>query len=467
MKNKSLIKKVIETDPAARYALNVIINYPGVHAMFCYRINHFLWTKLHLKLLARLLSQVARFLTGIEIHPGAVIGRRLFIDHGMGIVIGETSIIGDDCTIYHGVTLGGTGKEKKKVLLVTFSDNADHQDTLFGMYEEMRNRSDWDAYLLCIKTPKVELQQSDHTWLVDCPERPGVTKKTLNLPLLLSIVHRIRREHFDAIYFESLHTWNLPIMMMSGKAKTYQVIHEVIPHEGDSQVKMVDLMNKAVVKFADTIVLRNKTYIQDMIDRYGISAERVKYLELWRRYPDYTAPVHNGRALFFGRINPYKGADNLLEIVRLCPDIQFDVIGRVDPQMQEVVNQLAKEKNVKLNNDYVTDAEMRAAFINCDWAIVPYNSASQSGIIIDAYKYSRPVIAFEVGAIPEQVDDGKSGYLVEAGDNQKFAAKLKEAMQLSAEQYDAMSRDAYQYGSKKYATSGAVERFVELLNDKI
>ena len=353
----------------------------------------------------------------------------------------------------------------RKVLLVTFSDNADHQDTLFGMYEEMRKQSDWDAYLLCIKTPKVELKQSDHTWLVDCPERPGVTKKTFNLPLLFSIIHRIRREHFDAVYFESLHTWNLPIMMMSGKAKTYQVIHEVIPHEGDSQIKMVDLMNKAVVKFADTIVLRNKTYIQELIDRYGIGAERVKYLELWRRYPSYTKPVHNGRALFFGRINPYKGADNLVEIVRLCPDIQFDVIGRVDPQMQDVVDQLAKEKNVKLNNDYVTDVEMREAFIDCDWAIVPYNSASQSGIIIDAYKYSRPVIAFAVGAIPEQVDDGKSGYLVEAGDNQKFAAKLRETKKMSTEQYDAMSRDAYQYGSKKYATGGAVERFVALLEE--
>ena len=354
----------------------------------------------------------------------------------------------------------------KKVLLVTFSDNADHQDTLFGMYEEVRNRSDWEAYLLCIKTPKVKLQKSDHTWLVDCPERPGVTKKTFNLPLLFSIIHRIRKQHFDAIYFESLHTWNLPIMLISGKAKTYQVIHEVIPHEGDSQVKMVDLMNKAVVKFADTIVLRNKTYIQDMIDRYGISAGRVKYLELWRRYPAYTSPIHNGRALFFGRINPYKGADNLLEIVRLCPDIQFDVIGRVDPQMQKVVEQLAKEKNVKLNNDYVTDEEMREAFINCDWAIVPYNSASQSGIIIDAYKYSRTVIAFAVGAIPEQVDDGKSGYLVAAGDNQKFAAKLREAKKMSTEQYDVMSRNAYQYGSKKYATIGAVERFVALLEEK-
>lgn len=351
----------------------------------------------------------------------------------------------------------------RKVLLVTFSDNADHQDTLFGMYEEMRKRKDWDTYLLCIKTPKVVLQQSEHTWLVNCPERPGVTKKTFNFPLLFSMIHRIRKECFDSIYFESLHIWNLPIMVMAGKAKTYQVIHEVIPHEGDSQVKMVDLMNKAVVRFANTIVLRNKTYIQDMINRYSINADRVKYLELWRRYPKYTAPVHSGHVLFFGRINPYKGADNLLEIVRLCPNIKFDVVGRVDPQMKDIVEQLAKEKNVKLNNNYVTDEEMREAFINCDWVIVPYNSASQSGVIIDAYKYSRPVIAFDVGAISEQIDAEKSGYLVAAGDNKKFAEKLKEVMILKEDEYDTMSKYAYRYGSKKYATSGAVERVVELL----
>ncbi len=354
----------------------------------------------------------------------------------------------------------------RKILLVTFSDNADHQDTLFGMYEEMIKQRTWDTYLLCIQEPKVELKKSDHTWLVDCPERPGVTRKTFNLSLLFSIIHRIRKGHFDAIYFESLHTWNLPIMLMSGKAKTYQVIHEVIPHEGDSQAKMVNLMNKAVVKLADTIVLRNKTYVQDMIERYGINPERVRYLELWRRYPEYTAPVYNGRVLFFGRINPYKGADNLLDIVRLCPDIKFEIIGRVDSQMHEIIEQLSKEKNVKINNDYVTDEEMSDAFINCDWVIVPYNSASQSGIIIDAYKYSRPVIAFAVGAIPEQIDTDKSGYLVEAGNNKKFAEKLKKAMSVNQDEYDTMSKYAYQYGRKKYATSGAVERFVELLEEK-
>ena len=112
--SKTLIGRILEMDPAARHPLNVIINYPGLHAMFLFRIYHFLW-KLHLKLIARFLSQVARFLTGIEIHPGATIGKRFFIDHGMGVVIGETTIIGDDCTLYQGVTLGGVGTGEHKV----------------------------------------------------------------------------------------------------------------------------------------------------------------------------------------------------------------------------------------------------------------------------------------------------------------------------------------------------------------
>lgn len=109
-----LICRILEIDPAARNRLNVILNYPRLHAVFFYRIHHFLW-KIHLKILARFLSQVARFLTGIEIHPGAMIGKRLFIDHGMGVVIGETAIIGDDCTLYQGVTLGGVGTGQYQV----------------------------------------------------------------------------------------------------------------------------------------------------------------------------------------------------------------------------------------------------------------------------------------------------------------------------------------------------------------
>jgi len=104
---------VMEHDPAAKSRLEVFLCYAGLHAVWFYRVNHSLWNHNFL-LLARWLSQVARLLTGIEIHPGAKIGRRLFIDHGMGVVIGETAIVGDDVTLYQGVTLGGTGKELGK-----------------------------------------------------------------------------------------------------------------------------------------------------------------------------------------------------------------------------------------------------------------------------------------------------------------------------------------------------------------
>lgn len=104
---KEDVNCVFDRDPAARNIFEVLFTYPGVHAVVMHRLAHALWTK-KLKLLARLTSNVSRFITGIEIHPGAVLGRRFFIDHGMGVVIGETAEVGDDCTLYHGVTLGGT-----------------------------------------------------------------------------------------------------------------------------------------------------------------------------------------------------------------------------------------------------------------------------------------------------------------------------------------------------------------------
>lgn len=107
------IKSILERDPAARNALEVALLYPGFHAVLFHRFAHMLY-KCGLRFLPRLISQISRFFTKIEIHPGATIGKGLLIDHGCGVVIGETTVIGDDCTIYQGVTLGGTGKDTGK-----------------------------------------------------------------------------------------------------------------------------------------------------------------------------------------------------------------------------------------------------------------------------------------------------------------------------------------------------------------
>jgi serine O-acetyltransferase len=110
---KEDIQVVFQRDPALRSAWEVVLAYPGFHAVLIYRLSHWIWQR-HFSTLARFVSHVGRFLTGIEIHPGAKIGRRFFIDHGMGVVIGETSEIGDDVTLYQGVTLGGTSTQRIK-----------------------------------------------------------------------------------------------------------------------------------------------------------------------------------------------------------------------------------------------------------------------------------------------------------------------------------------------------------------
>lgn len=110
---KSEINAVKEKDPAARSTLEIFLCYPGFHALLMHRVSHWLWNH-SLKLLARLNSNIARFITGIEIHPGAKFGKRVFIDHGMGVVVGETAVVGDDVLIYQGVILGGTTTRKCK-----------------------------------------------------------------------------------------------------------------------------------------------------------------------------------------------------------------------------------------------------------------------------------------------------------------------------------------------------------------
>ncbi|MCK5387717.1 MAG: serine O-acetyltransferase [Candidatus Izimaplasma sp.] len=118
---RSDIIAIKRRDPAARHALEIILTYNGMHAVWTYRVTHLLW-KMHLKLLARYLSNVARLFTGVDIHPGATIGKNLVIDHGSGVVIGETTVIGRNVLIYHQVTLGGTGNDSSSKRHPTICD---------------------------------------------------------------------------------------------------------------------------------------------------------------------------------------------------------------------------------------------------------------------------------------------------------------------------------------------------------
>lgn len=350
----------------------------------------------------------------------------------------------------------------KKILLTTLSNISDHQDKVVVLYEEMK-KAGLDVYLMLPEKIDVDCEKSNRTWFIKCPDRPGIARGTFNIKNLLSMINRVKKEHFDYIVFETLHIWNLPLMIISGKrTKKYQMIHDVIPHGGDKTAKQVDLMNKVVCKLADKILICNNKYKKDLCQKYKISSNRVVSVGLWERYPPYRTTNNVGIMLFFGRLNPYKGADNLLKIVKKSPESRFEIVGKADSQVAEIIEELKTLPNVSVDERYIADSEIADIFYNCGWVVLPYNSATQSGVVVEAYKHSKPVISFDVGAISEQVEDGKTGYLIKHGDIDGFVKKISEVNNITNDNYESFCKDAYQYGFNKFSPQKVANKIIEL-----
>ena len=351
-----------------------------------------------------------------------------------------------------------------KLLLVTLSDNADHQEVILSLFEELA--ADYDVWAMVIKNPKVPHIESKKIIYVDAPSRPGITKGTFNLNEIQRIPNFVKKQKFDVIYFETLHTWNIPIWKFHPKkTKIIQAMHDVEPHAGDSAVKSVELMNSVAVKSVDTILLRNKMFIPLLENKYGISPDKVKALDPWRRFPDYDPPMHSHRALFFGRLNEYKGVEYLPAIVNLCPNVNFDVVGRVDASVQEKVDELKRFDNVKLVTEYVSDADMKRYFHEADFVVLPYKSASQSGVVLDADKFGRPPIAFSVGAIKNQIEQWKNGVLVSEGDVNSFAEQVRKLSTMSDADLDHFSKTAYEYSFERFSSKSCSKKFMNIVRE--
>ena len=359
---------------------------------------------------------------------------------------------------------------KSKILLVTFSNNADHQDTLFGLYEEMSRMDSADVVLCCTETPKVPLQKSESTWTVKCPPHPGICRQTFNLKELCRIIGLIKKNKIDVIYFESLHIWNLAILIYAKFKKRIRVchaIHDIVPHESGLYGKLVSAMNWSICRLSDFIIIRNRIYKSILSKKYHISEDRITVFDLWRRFPDFTEPSYSKKVLFFGRISPYKGAENLLKIIKKCPEIQFRVVGRADKKSIDIIDAIREESNVEIINEYISDEQMINEYKCSDVVIVPYNSASQSGVIVDAYKYSRPVVAFDVGAISEQIDDAKSGFLVKEKDIDAFTVAIRKIISMTNDDFYELCKSAFEFGSIKYSVKNAAPEFSKYINKMI
>ena len=348
----------------------------------------------------------------------------------------------------------------KRFCLISFSNNADHQNVVYSMFWALEK--DYNVYTVGIRDPKSSI--APHTarnYYSDCPKRPGISKEAFNFLELMKIAKFVKDNQIEILYFESQHLWNAYLMLLCPRCKKVVAVHDVIPHDGN---RAMELSNYVTCHQADHIVLRNKKYKETLIKRYRIPGERITCIDLWRNCPSEDEPVHERYYLCFGRIRKYKGFDLLKQIIEKTPEVHYRVVGEPDEASKPLVEEIKRLYNAEVTDREVTDAEMQELFHKADWIVLPYSEATQSGVITDACLFSRPAIAFDVGAISEQIEDGKTGFLIPAGDVDAFSNKILEVNDFNYEQLATFCHNAFEFGVKKYSAYGAAPKLIEVFS---
>ena len=350
----------------------------------------------------------------------------------------------------------------KKILMVTMSNHTSFQDGVFSMYENLKGR--YKVTTLTMKDSDYPAPNDVNNLFIDAPKRPGITKDTFNLIRLHQMMKMVRKADFDVVYFESFHVWNYPIMLYCKKKHIpmAHAINDVVPHEGDSMVKLKDWLNELTVFFSDRVILRSADGLNNAIRRFPKYKEKMRKVDLWYSFPQYCAPKGNN-VLFFGRMNRYKGIDYLLELVKRTPDVQYVIAGKADESVGDTVKELRKMSNVKLDEGVIPYGKMHDYFYNAICTVLPYETATQSGVVLDAYKHSRPAVAFDVGALGEQIDDGVTGYLAKPGDVGQLETQLRKIIDMPNEQYEQMCMKSYQKGLDAYSAKSREKEFLSAI----
>ena len=347
------------------------------------------------------------------------------------------------------------------ICLVSLSGNSDHHNALYSMFKALRGRCKVATVGAENPTSSNACHTADNHY-VACPDRPGIAKGTFDFAAIENVVKVIKSTGCRIVYFESVHLWNCFILMRLGKDYVrVTTLHDVVPHDGS---KSVLLCQKLQCRLSDYVVIKSAEFTNDARRLYNLPSERLLTLGVWRDWPTCDFRVGDGSFLFFGRMRKYKGLSTMKRIIDSCPHAHFTVMGAPDKESKPLLDDLQGLPNTEVVGREVNDCEMRNAFQNASWVLLPYESASQSGVIIDAYKYGKPVVAFDVGAVSSQVKDGVTGFLVPAGDISAFVDAVEKAASMDEAAYAAFSHAAYEFGSERYSAEELCEDFARQLN---
>lgn len=351
------------------------------------------------------------------------------------------------------------------ICLVSLSMNSDMQNSLYAMFSALDERG-YDVWTVGAMTPVCSnAKHTSRNIYVDCPVRPGIAKGTFDIAAASRVVDAIRSTGCKTVYFESVHLWNCYILACLGKEYTrVTTLHDVVPHDGS---KTVLACQKLQCRLSDYVAIKSDVFCEDCSRLYGVPAERILTVGVFREWPTYEPSMGDGSCLFFGRVRKYKGLPAMDEIIRSMPMLHFTIMGSPDDQSRSALDAIKNLSNCTVVDREVTDTEMEEAFRQASWILLPYENASQSGVIIDAYKYGKPVVAFDVGAVGNQVIDGVTGFLVPAGDVDAFISQVKMATEVDQAKYNLMSRASYDFGYEHYSAEAMSDLLSAMLNLKL
>lgn len=353
----------------------------------------------------------------------------------------------------------------KKILMITLSKHTSFQDGVFSMYENLKDR--YEIYTITIADSTYSVSKDKNNYFISAPLNPGICKETFNCNKLRRMMEIIRNISVDTVYFESFHVWNYPIIFYLKKRGIpfSHAINDVISHEGDSHIWLKDRLKSTIVHMANRVILRSNDGFEKAKERYLRYSEKMYKVDLWYSFPDYRKP-ESKTVLFFGRINKYKGIDKLCKLAKMTPDINYVVAGKPDDTVAKEIDELRSTTNVQLFEGIIPYDKMHDFFYNACCVVLPYNAASQSGVILDAYKHSRPVVAFNVGAIGEEIENGVSGFLIEPGDTDELARKIRAIVNMSEKDICKLCYSAYEYGKNKYSAQSKENEFLSAIGVK-
>lgn len=352
--------------------------------------------------------------------------------------------------------------ERSGVVLVCLSSLPDHQEVMYSLYSELRRAGEcvWTVGRL---SPKTRYASFDgFNYYIRAPERPGITRSSFDIPGILKLCRTVLGLHPRYVYIETIHFWNvflLAVLRVFGIV-SLQAIHDVDPHDHRGVLRILYRILSSLSCF---VVLRNRRDIRPFAKAFHLNPTRVLFIYPWRVFSRYAAPTDSGKFLFCGRLKRYKGLDLLASIAEGVPEAQFVVAGPADAEVDTDIVALRSLPNVSVQEGYIDDSDMEGLFFGCDWVVLPYRSATQSGVVLDAYRYSRPVIAFDVGALSEQVLQDRTGMLIPAKDTEMFVAAIRQAIQMSDCDLRRYCHNAFEFGEVMFSARTACQSFIAIL----